>query len=254
MNKYELIGSVSYFETKVFQGKDGKEIKKFTWVLSSKVGNAFNNIPCESWNFSFEALKDGMVIQLTEYIPRNNRYQDKQTLQWKSRFLLDVKEARVVYEDEISGRGLVFDTTKTFETTKKNIQELKTNVSQFNVAQEVAKLESEMSNEIKQEEQLEEVVDLEWFTPEELKQMEQERQELAKENEEKERIANETLEEIANEKANAKKVEIPSVSFPTQEFLDSLNNIPKLNNDSGYNGGVVGEVGGAKIIEDNEDW
>lgn len=255
MNKFQLIGTVSYFEVKEFP-KEDRVIKKCNWMLNCKIGNQFNNLPCESWNHSFENLMNGMVIELTDYIPKNNRYQDKVTAQWVSRFVIDVKEARVVFEEEVGGRGLVVNQTTTPQTQPIVTQPtttFKQNVTKFDVNKEIEKL---LKDETIQEEQLEEVIDLDWEEDTKKEWEEQQKEtinEIEKELEEPKSI-DELLQASVSTKSyeieNDNKIEQLSQRVVTQEELNKINNIPKIQEELPYEGDL--NVPGAKFIK--EDW
>lgn len=265
MNKYSLVGTVSYFEVKEFPRDNGSVIKKISWMLGSKKGQAFNNLPCETWNTSFENLTDNMTIELTDYIPVNHRYTDTKTGQTKSRFFLEVKEARVVYEDEIGGKGLVMNVsaqpqpqtqTQPF-INKSPIETFKENLNTFNVEKEAKKL---MEEEVYEEE---DVIDLEW-EEDTKKEWEQQQQDTIKQMEEALDDVPRTVEEIINESITTspheeedidKKIEKLSKRVVTQEEINTLNNIPKLEGEIPYEGEIG--IEGAKFItkeNEEEDW
>lgn len=265
MNKFELIGSVAYVEVNTYEKENGKTIKKTSWFLNTKKGNQYNNLPCESWNHSFEALVEGMTIELTDYIPTNNRYQDKETGQWKSRFVIDVKEARVVDLEEIGGQGLVVTNAPQSKPTITPTQQFKQNMNNFDVQREIEKLEEEGDIE----EELEEVVDLDW-DEDHKKQIEKDKEEWeAKQKETINQLEQEldhtpmTVEEIINQSVTTKQYTPPTEEFEnkveevekmvvTQEYLNTLNNIPKIQEETTPVEGEVNGIPGAKFIQKDE--
>lgn len=251
MNKYSLVGKVSYFQVQEY-AKEDRTIKKISWILGSKNGNQFNNLPCETWNHSFEGLADGMIIELTEYIPKNNRYQDKTTGQYKSRFVLDVKEARVVFEDEVSGRGLISDKpqsqSNTFINEPQNV--LKT-MGSFDVKKEVEKLMEEVPVEE------EDLIDLEWEeeTKKEWEEQQKETIEMLDKELDTKNIVEEVLEKsIKTSILNVDKLIEQTAKNPmSPQEIEKMNDIPKIQEETSYEGDI--NVAGARIItKENEEW
>lgn len=80
MNKYQLIGVVTKVTTTDYTKVPNKPMIKTKFTFIHKKGNSTHYINCGSWSTGIATnLKDGMIVELVDYIPCKFGYTCKQT-------------------------------------------------------------------------------------------------------------------------------------------------------------------------------
>lgn len=97
MNNYQLYGKVSNLKVSSGVKPNGNEWTKYSWTLNCKKGNQYNNLVCQTFSKTVgEQVAEGLIIELTNYIPINSKYEqfDQTTGQKtsKSFFYIEVSD------------------------------------------------------------------------------------------------------------------------------------------------------------------
>lgn len=155
MNRKQLIGYVKFLKSTTGTRKDSdKQWTKYDFCLNSMIGNRFNNLNCHTFSKTIgNALEEGMKIELLDYLPVNNQYQDEFGNK-KSWFSIELFEVAILEDNNSTNSGVV-DLRK--ETTGKKALD---NQSHFTTEQlkEIEKYEQQMKLE-----EAESQVSLEWM-------------------------------------------------------------------------------------------
>lgn len=127
MNSFQIIGTVSKVKTKTFDS--GKT--KTSWTLKYNVGgnkNTFFN--CYSWNNSFQQLQNGNEIELTNYVPVCESWEDQTTLQKTYFHTIQVWDAKLI-NDSVDNKGLTRETPTAQDYNVVDEQELDKMLKEF---------------------------------------------------------------------------------------------------------------------------
>lgn len=112
MNKQRLQGTVSFIQISAGE-KNGRQWKKASWTLGTKHGNNYNNLNCSTFDWEIiDALYEGMVMELTDYLPVNKSYKKENPMtgleEKKSFYTLEVYDFIPLGSEETTSSGKMF--------------------------------------------------------------------------------------------------------------------------------------------------